>query len=206
MSSFHELIAGVCEMDALSLLREDHVEVLGMLDRLERGPGDGRVAITPVDRQEFKQLVTELVQAESAHEAVEEQYFWPAVAHWLEPGRQLAEPALEQEQQAKKLLHRLDKLDATDPTFVKLVDQFIADAREHISYEEQQVWPVVREHMAESELQELGEKMTKAKKMAPSRPHPNTPPRPGVLKTAGAAAAATDKLRDRLTGRGKPTD
>jgi hemerythrin-like domain-containing protein len=193
-------------MDALTLLREDHLEVLGLLDRLERGPGNGRASVTPADLREFKHLVTELVRAESAHEAVEEQYFWPSVAHWLEPGRQLAEPALEQEQQAKKLLHRLDHLDPSDPKFVELVDQAIADAREHISYEEEQVWPVVRERMAPSELRELGDKMATAKKMAPTRPHPHTPPKSGVLKTAGVAAAATDKLRDAVTGRGRKAD
>lgn len=35
---------------------------------------------------------------------------------------------------------------------------------------------------------------------------PQTPPTPGVLKTTGAVAAATDKVRDRITGQGKPTD
>ena len=45
--------------------------------------------------------------------------------------------------------------------------------------------------------------MTTAKKAAPTRPHPHTPPKPGVLKTAGVAAAAVDKMRDTATGRGK---
>ncbi|MGB8961132.1 MAG: hemerythrin domain-containing protein [Pseudonocardiaceae bacterium] len=54
-------------MDAIAFLREDHVKVLAMLDELERAPVDGRSA-----RME---LVTELVIAESEHEAIEEQYF-----------------------------------------------------------------------------------------------------------------------------------
>ena len=57
--------------------------------------------------------------------------------------------------------------------------------------------------MARSELDELGEKMATAKKVAPSRPHPHTRPKPGVLKTTGVAAAAVDKMRDAVTGRGK---
>jgi hemerythrin-like domain-containing protein len=193
-------------VDALAFLRDDHVEVLAMLDELERGPANGRVAVTPVDLDQHKQLVMKLVMAESAHEAVEEQYFWPSVRHWLEPGKDLAAPALEQEQAAKRLLQRLDKLEPSDPNYADLLRQVIADGREHIAYEEEQVWPVVRERMASSELEELGEKMAKAKKTAPTRPHPNTPPKPGVLKTAGMAAAATDKLRDTATGRGKNTD
>ena len=49
---------------------------------------------------------------------------------------------------------------------------------------------------------ELGSKIAEGKKTAPTRPHPHTPPSPGVLKTAGPAAAAADKARDAMTGRG----
>lgn len=189
-------------MDAITLLREDHVKVLAMLDQLERAPGDGR-SVTPQDSAARKKLVTELVMAESAHEAMEKQYFWPSVQHWLEEGRDLAAPALEQEQAAKQVLQKLDKLEAGDPKFEDLVSRIIADGRAHIAYEEREIWPVVQQRMARSELDELGEKMATAKKVAPSRPHPHTPPKPGVLKTAGVAAAAVDKMRDAVTGRGK---
>jgi len=37
----------------------------------------------------------------------------------------------------------------------------------------------------------------------PARPHPQTPPSPGVLKTAGPVAAAADKARGKVTGRGQ---
>jgi hemerythrin-like domain-containing protein len=98
-------------MDAISFLREDHVKVLAMLDELE---ATGASA-TPQGNAARKRLVTELVMAESAHEAIEEQFFWPSVRHWLQEGRQLAAPALEQEQAAKRALQELDKLEPDDP-------------------------------------------------------------------------------------------
>jgi hypothetical protein len=101
------------------------------------------------------------------------------------------------------VLQELDKLEVGDPKFEALVSQTIADAREHIAYEEREVWPIVQQRMAQSELDELGEKMTTAKKAAPTRPHPHTPPKRGVLKTASVAAAAVDKMRDTAAGRGK---
>ncbi|MBO0851125.1 MAG: hemerythrin domain-containing protein, partial [Pseudonocardia sp.] len=64
-------------MDALTLLRDDHREVLAMLEELERQPTDG----TSDERADRKRLVTELIMASSAHEAVEEQYLWPSVVH-----------------------------------------------------------------------------------------------------------------------------
>lgn len=184
-------------MDAITFLREDHVKVLAMLDELEKPPGDLAAR---------KQLVTELVMLESAHEAVEEQYFWPSVQHWLDGGTKLATPALEQENAAKPVLQELEKMDADDPRFETLVSRIIADGREHIAYEEREVWPVMQQRMASDAMEELGKKMALAKKMAPTRPHPHTPPMPGVLKTAGVGAAMVDKLRDAATGRGKDED
>jgi hemerythrin-like domain-containing protein len=187
-------------VDAIALLREDHVAVLAILDTLDRAPADGRPA-GPDDLPARRQLVTELVMAESAHEAIEEEYFWPSVRHWLVEGRELAAPAMEQEQSAKQVLAELDRLEAGEPEFERLVSQIIADAREHIRYEETQVWPVVRQRIARSELEELGRKMAGARKVAPTRPHPHTPAKPGVLKTVGVAAAAADRIRDVATHR-----
>ena len=187
-------------MDAISCLREDHVAVLALLDELERAPAGGQAS--PEQQEARKRLVTELVMAESAHEAVEEQYFWPSVQHWLDEGKHLAAPALEQEQSAKPVLQQLEKLSPEDPQFEQLVSRIITDGRAHIAYEEREVWPVVQEKLAPYELQDVGMKMARAKKLAPTRPHPHTPPKPGVLKSAGLGAAALDKARDAATGRG----
>ncbi len=188
-------------MDAITFLRADHERVLAMLEELERSPTAEASAGTR-DHEARKRLVTELVMAESAHEAVEEQYFWPSVGHWLAEGKKLARRALAQEQAAKTVLQKLDKLPAHDPQFEVLLRRVIADCREHIAYEEREVWPLLSHQLASSALAELGEKMARAKKVAPTRPHPHTPPKPGVLKTAGMGAAMVDKLRDAATGRG----
>jgi hemerythrin-like domain-containing protein len=187
-------------MDAIALLREEHVAILAMLDDLERVPAQVR-SVTPEDLPARKRLVTELVMAASAHEAIEEAYFWPTVQHWLEEGRALAAPALRQERSAKQVLAELDKLQAGGVRFEQLVSRLISDTREHIAYEESQVWPVVRQSMAGTELERLGKKMARARKSAPTRPHPHTPANPGVLKTVGVAAAVADRARDALTGR-----
>jgi hemerythrin-like domain-containing protein len=146
--------------------------------------------------------VTELVIAESQHEAVEEEYFWPAVRQQVPTGERMAEQALTQEQAAKHILDKLDKASPDEPEFEQLISKVIEDGRAHIAYEQNTVWPVVRDSLSQKDLDELGEKMAKAKKAAPTRPHPHTPPSPGVLKTVGAAAAAVDKVRDAATGRG----
>jgi hypothetical protein len=188
-------------MDAIEFLRADHVRVLDMLTRLEQGPPAGTSAVAD-DKSVRRDLVTELVIAESQHEAVEEEYFWPAVRQQVPTGERMAEQALKQEQAAKHILDKLDKASPDEPEFEQLISKVIEDGRAHIAYEQDTVWPVVRDSLSQKDLDELGEKMAKAKKAAPTRPHPHTPPSPGVLKTVGAAAAAADKVRDAATGRG----
>ena len=147
--------------------------------------------------------MTDLIMAESRHEAVEEQYFWPAVRKTLSDGDRLADHAIEQETKAKHVLDKLDHLDADEPEFEELLARFIADGREHIRYEQEEVWPKLDAALDATAMHELGDKMAAAKKTAPTRPHPHTPPNEAVLKTAGPAVAGLDKLRDAATGRGK---
>jgi hemerythrin-like domain-containing protein len=189
-------------MDAITLLREDHEKVLAMFDELEtalqQSEGDAR-GLEP-----HKDLLATLVIAESQHEAVEEQYFWPAVRAHVPDGEALAAHAVAQETEAKEVLDRIDKaVGPLHPELVTLVSSFVKDGREHIAYEQEQVWPKVQQALGAEALEDLGDKMATAKKAAPTRPHQHTPPKPGVLKTAGAGAGLLDKARDALSGRGK---
>ncbi len=184
------------------VLGQDHQEVKRMLAELEKGP----TAATGASDNHLmlrKKMVEELIIEESKHEAVEEMYFWPAVRDRLPNGDELAEPATRQEQEGKEVLDRLDKLNADQPEFEELVFQFISAGREHIAFEETKVWPPLRRTLTEDEANSLGDKIAAAKKTAPTRPHPNTPPSPGVLKGAGPAVAAADRLRDAASGRGQ---
>ncbi|WP_433634665.1 hemerythrin domain-containing protein [Nocardia sp. CA-120079] len=85
-------------MDALTFLRNDHESVLGMIELLERGSGDGEI-----ETRTRSDLATSLVIAASQHEAVEEQFFWPAVRRTLAEGDKLADTAIQQEDLARWL-------------------------------------------------------------------------------------------------------
>jgi hypothetical protein len=183
------------------VLSRDHEEVKQMLSEFEKGPtaADGA---SPDQLALRKKMAETLVIEESRHEAVEEMYFWPTVRDRLPDGGRLADEATGQEQEAKQVLARLDKSGADDPEFEGLLGQFITAGREHIAFEETRVWPGLRSALTSTEAEELGEKLEQAKKTAPTRPHPGTPPSPGVLKATGPIAAIADKARDAVTGRG----
>jgi hemerythrin-like domain-containing protein len=187
--------------DAFEVLAQDHAEVKQMLTQLEvRAVRQGGADTEQLAQR--KKLAEQLVIEESKHEAVEEMYFWPAVREHLAGGDELADTAIAQEQEGKEVLDKLDKLDAGDPEFEKLLAEFIRAGREHIDYEESQVWPGLRAALTEQQAEELGRKLKAGKKTAPTRPHPHTPATPGALKSTGPVAAAADKARDAITRRG----
>lgn len=183
-------------MDALTFLRQDHKSVLGMLEVLDDAPSGSGAA-----ESGLATMVTNLVIAESQHEAIEEQFFWPAVRELLDDGDALADKAIAQEQEGKKLLQRLEDGIPGDPDYQEALKAFVKAGREHIAYEQEVVWPAFEVAISRADLERMGEKLEAAKKIAPTRPHPDTPSNPVVLKTMGMATAMVDHVRDAATGR-----
>ncbi|GAY13767.1 hemerythrin domain-containing protein [Mycobacterium sp. shizuoka-1] len=183
-------------MDALSFLRADHESVLGMFEVLEDAPKGTGSAHSGLDT-----MVTNLVIAESQHEAIEEQLFWPLVRKVLDDGDALADQAVDQEQAGKKLLQRLEDGSPGEADYHEALAEFIKAGREHIAFEQDQVWPLLGAAVEQAELDQLGDKLATAKKIAPTRPHPDTPPNAMIQGTMGAAAAVVDHVRDAVSGR-----
>lgn len=187
--------------DVFDVLRADHEEVQRMCRELATGPSVTSGA-TPEQLEARGQLVERLVIEESKHEAVEEEYFWPAVREFARDGNQLADQAIAQEDSAKQVLDELRQTSPDNEQFELLLARFIEDGSKHIEFEETQVWPRLATVLEPPQLRELGADVANAKMLAPTRPHPHTPAKPRVLKTAGAAAAMMDRARDAITGRG----
>lgn len=176
--------------DVFTVLAEDHLEVKRILAALA----------TPSVRE--AELAEQLVIEESKHEAAEEMHFWPAVRDKVPGGDQLADTALSQEHEGKEVLDQLRKATPGDAEFRELVATFTTAGQAHIAFEETHVWPLLRSVLSAAEATELGEKVQSAKESGPTRPHPGGPDTPGGLKSAGMAAAAMDKVRDKATSRG----
>jgi hypothetical protein len=188
--------------DVFTVLRADHDEVKAMLARLADGPkaADGASAEQLARRQ---QLLEEVVIEESRHEAAEQQHFWPAMQALGADGARIAEQALEQEAGADQVLSQLSELGPGDEEFEPLLARFIRDARSHIAFEEAHAWPLLSVEITQARAEELGEEVIRAKKLAPTRPHPSIPPQGPAQKVASPVAAAADKLRDAISGRGR---
>jgi hypothetical protein len=190
--------------DVFQVLRKDHDEVKAMLAKLEEGPSAGTGA-TAEQLGFRKRAVEAVIIEESKHEAAEQMYFWPAVKQLGPDGQRIAEVGLEQEAEADPVLADLDKLQPDDEGFEERLAVFTGAARAHITYEEAHAWPLLRASISADEAQALGDQITQAKKLAPTRPHPHVPSQPGAVKSAGPVAGVADRLRDAVTGRGNTT-
>jgi hypothetical protein len=189
--------------DVFHVLKKDHDEVKAMLAQLEEGP-TASTGATPEQLAFRKQAVDAVIIEQSKHEAAEQQYFWPAVKQLGPDGVRVAELGLEQEAEGDQVLADVSKLNPDDEGFEERLIALASDARAHIAYEEAHAWPLLRASIGAEEAQLLGDQITEAKKLAPTRPHPHIPPQAGPAKTAGPLAGLADRVRDSVTGRGKP--
>jgi hemerythrin-like domain-containing protein len=180
----------------LTFLREDHKSVLGMLEVLG-GASTGSGA----QRSGLQTMVTNLVIAESQHEAIEEQFFWPAAREALDNGDELADEAVAQEQDGNRLLQRLHDGKPGDPDYHDALQEFVKVGREHIMYEQEVVWPAFEAAASREDREKIADKLEAGKNAAPTRPHPDTPANAAVQKTMGAGAAIVDHVRDVISGR-----
>jgi iron-sulfur cluster repair protein YtfE (RIC family) len=180
--------------DLFAVLAADHERILGLTQQLTGGSAD-----PPVGPKGRKAIATQLVAELSRHEAAEEIVFWPLVAGRLDDGESMAGVALDQESAGKRVLSELVRVSPGNEEFGSLTHTVAAHLREHITYEQNVVWPKLQLRLSDSESAELGDKLERVERRAPARPHPHVPADPRVLKTVGPAAALLDRARNALT-------
>ncbi|RZB14137.1 hemerythrin domain-containing protein [Streptomyces sp. F001] len=173
----------------------DHREVEELFGRIEAlPPGDK-------DRKLHADQVTmELVR----HSVAEEAYLYPAVREHVPDGDALADKEIEDHSRAEQLMKDLESCDADDPEFNRLIGLLMSEIRTHVADEEQNLFPKLRAACSPQALDDLGDKVRQAKMLAPTRPHPSAPDTPPLNKLLAPGAGLVDRLRDTLTGRGKP--
>jgi len=179
--------------DAVDILVEDHRRIEQLFTRYESS--------TNADARTRKDLVDDMIRELSIHAAIEEQYFYPAVAKSVSNGEELVGESLHEHQEVKDALAELDDMDADDTGFDERVHALMREVRHHAGEEEREILPKLREAVGEPRMIEIGEQLEEAKKIAPTRPHPHAPNTPPGNMVAGPMAATVDRVRDAAIGR-----
>ncbi|WP_055587957.1 hemerythrin domain-containing protein [Peterkaempfera griseoplana] len=179
--------------DVIQELVTDHQEVEQIFSRIEALPsGD------PGRRTCAEQATIELVR----HSVAEEQYLYPAVRSHVPDGGALADKELQDHAAAEQTMKDLEGCDAGHPDFDRTVERLMREIRDHVRDEEDNLFPKLRAACPPEMLQDLGDKVRRAKKTAPTRPHPSAPDKPPMNKLLAPGAGMVDRIRDALTGRG----
>jgi hemerythrin superfamily protein len=140
-------------MDALELLKQDHVKVKELLEKAESAEqSKERTAI-------FEKIKTEL----ETHARIEETVFYPAVQK-NEELRDMVLESIEEHKQVKTLLREMDSLSKDDEKFEPKLKVLKENVEHHAEEEEEgKMFPKVRKLFSPRELQELGAELEAAK-------------------------------------------
>jgi hypothetical protein len=183
-------------VDAIAYLSNDHLRVQAVLAQLFALPQSESGSWQ--HPSSLRELVADLVEQLSKHEAVEEQYFWPYVERTLPDGPRLADKARSQERAGKALLDDVAKTAAEDPELPGRLQGLRTAVVEHVKTE-QAVFTMLR-RQAVGGLEELGAQLIAAKRLAPTHPHPHAPTGGTGAKVAGTVAGIVDRVRDAASG------
>ena len=187
-------------MDAIALLTRDHQEVDRLFKQFEK--------LTDRAQKAKQKLVMKMIRELAIHSAIEEMLFYPAVrTAALKASTRSGETAadsvlesLEEHHIVKWTLSELEKMKPEDERFDAKVTVLMEMVRHHVEEEQDELFPKARRLLGKEMLDELGERMEKAKKIAPTRPHPRAPDQPPGNMVAGSMAAVMDRGKDLVRG------
>ena len=178
--------------DMVSVLVKDHEEIKDYFRELE-------AATDPTARREAADKLTAEV---ARHAVAEEMYLYPAARKALPDGDRLVDEELQEHAEAEELLKRWEGMDGDDPDFMTVYGKIRDGLLHHIDDEEEpKLFPKLQAALSAEEQSRLGEKIEKAKKLAPTRPHPSAPDEPPMDKVVGPPTGLIDRIRDKMTGR-----
>jgi hemerythrin superfamily protein len=178
--------------DVIDVLVTDHREVETLFTELETGTG------TPEHRRDVADVViAELVR----HAVAEEMYVYPAMKQHLPDGEAAVEHDIQEHKELERTMKELESLDAADARFTEVVSRLRDQLHHHATDEEDEQFPRLRTYVSREKLVQMREQVDKAKKLAPTRPHPGSPNNEVFHKLVGPGVGLMDRVRDKLTGR-----
>ena len=165
-------------MNAISLLTQDHRNVEHLFNRFE-------AAETP---EEKRSLTDKVIEQLSVHAEIEEQ------GDVLE--------AVEEHHLAKVALWELERLPASAPNFDAKFTVLKENILHHVAEEEGDdgLFQQARKALNATELEQLGDRMERARGSVPHRPHPLAPPTPPLNRLLGLPVSVLDRVVN--TGKG----
>jgi hemerythrin-like domain-containing protein len=178
--------------DMVSVLVKDHQEIKEFFREIE----------TATDAKARRDAADKLTSEVARHSVAEEMYLYPAARMALPDGDSLVDEEIKEHAEAEELLKKWEGMDGDDPQFMPTFEKIREGLLHHIDEEEEpKLFPQMQAALSAEEQEELGQKITRAKKLAPTRPHPSAPDAPPGDKVLGVPTGIVDRIRDLMSGR-----
>jgi hemerythrin superfamily protein len=178
-------------VDVVDILTADHQDMIALIGQIHSAP----------DGSQRRDLADTLIAEVMRHAVAEEMYVYPAMEDHIPNGKEEVEHDKKEHDDIVKLMKQLEKAEPTEQAFMDLVRELEQQLTHHAGDEESEQFPKLRLHIPREKLVDMGKKVEKAKKLAPTRPHPSAPHSELFHKTVGPGVGMVDRLLDKLTGR-----
>jgi hemerythrin-like domain-containing protein len=146
---------GAHEMNAITMLTEDHRNVKRLLDELEDTTERGV--------KTRKELFGRIKEMLTVHETIEEEIFYPALRDHPRT-KEIALEGYEEHDVVDTIMGELATLPPDDETWGPKATVMIENLRHHIEEEEGEMFDGARRVFDDDELRELGERMAALRK------------------------------------------
>jgi hemerythrin superfamily protein len=135
-------------MDAITFLTKEHEKAKSLFEQIEAS----------TDTATKQRLTAEVIAALRTHTKIEEEVLYPEVRD-MKGGSKLFEEAMQEHQEAKKAMKKLDGMSPDNPEWQDHFDILMHGVLHHATEEEADMFPKMREAFSESKLEELGKKL-----------------------------------------------
>jgi hemerythrin superfamily protein len=149
---------------------------------------------TPTERQDAFDALRELL---ARHETAEEMIVRP-LTRGINGGETVASARMDEENESKDVLAKLEKLDIASEEFARTFETFAKAVLEHAQAEEVYEFPLLRSMLDAGKLEQAEKALLMAEKTAPTHPHPSA--RSTAMNyLTGPFAALTDRAKDAVS-------
>ena len=175
--------------DVVGFLVNQHQQIKGLFQQVSASSGEQR-----------QEAFTALRRLLAVHETAEEEVVHPRARKELADGEKIVDARLQEENEAKQTLTRLESMDVDSSEFERLFQELQTDVLKHAAAEEEQEFGRLAEELDADQLERMKRAVRVAETTAPTRPHPGVESAKANL-LAGPFVAMLDRARDLLTGK-----
>lgn len=169
-------------------------QLLRQHEQVRKAINDVAKTKTAKSRQNKFDVLRELL---ARHETAEEMILRPLTRN-IDGGKEIAEARMDEENDSKVVLAKLEKLDIASVEFARTFETFAGAVLTHAQAEENQEFPLLRRYLDEEQLARAEKLLLTAEKTAPTHPHPSARTT-AANYVAGPFAAMVDRTRDAIS-------